>query len=328
MSKKIEARVKETSTTTGTGNFTLAGASTGFRAFSSACSVGDLLDYVIDGGTEWETGVGIYSAANTLQRLIPIRSTNANAAVNFSAGTKTVWLDAGQLTLKFRPENGFFASWQQTQVATGFAGNGMFHAAISGGSFSASPATAAGIVGGVTLGLGTTTTARAALISQNASSVNNFVALGSGVAHWKSAVKITTLSDGTNTYTARTGITAANSGEAGAGVYFRYTDSVNAGKWQAVTRQNNTETAADTGVTAQTTSTSIFEIYVNAAATSAYFFIDGVLVATNTTNIPSGTGSNQPVGYGTSGHRSAGTASLSPIDIYFMQFEYFYSTPF
>jgi hypothetical protein len=96
-------RVKETSTSTGTGTIALAGAATGYRAFSAVCAVGDTLYYAIAHQTagEWEVGLATYSAANTLTRTTVHASSNANAAVNFSAGTKDVflsvtkaWLDA------------------------------------------------------------------------------------------------------------------------------------------------------------------------------------------------------------------------------------------
>jgi hypothetical protein len=98
--QQIADRVKETSTTTGTGPFTLAGAATGYRAFSSICSVSDTFYYVIEGvnvdGTltgEWEVGFGTYSGANQLTRTSVLASSNANAAVSFSAGSKQVWID-------------------------------------------------------------------------------------------------------------------------------------------------------------------------------------------------------------------------------------------
>lgn len=95
----IEDRVAESSTTTGTGAFTLAGALTGFRSFSSVCSTNDTTYYMIeaiDGSGvptgDWETGLGTYSAANTLTRTTVHDSSNSGAAVNFSAGTKRVML--------------------------------------------------------------------------------------------------------------------------------------------------------------------------------------------------------------------------------------------
>lgn len=98
MAAVTSPRVFELSTTTGTGNFTLAGAPTGFVAFSTVCATNDILRYVIEGVAngvqtgEWEVGTGTYSAANTLTRTVIEASSNAGAAVNFSAGTKRVSL--------------------------------------------------------------------------------------------------------------------------------------------------------------------------------------------------------------------------------------------
>jgi hypothetical protein len=100
MAQRIEAdRILETATTTGTGDFTLAGAVTGFRRFNAVCSTGDTVRYLIeavDGSNvptgDWEVGYGTYSASNTLTRTLVLASSNAGAAVSFSAGTKLVAL--------------------------------------------------------------------------------------------------------------------------------------------------------------------------------------------------------------------------------------------
>lgn len=87
-------RVKETSTSTGTGAFTLAGAPTGYRAFSAVCAVSDTVYYAIShqSANEWECGLGTYSATNTLTRTTVHSSSNSNLAVTFSAGTKDVFI--------------------------------------------------------------------------------------------------------------------------------------------------------------------------------------------------------------------------------------------
>lgn len=98
----VKDRVKETSTSTGTGAFALAGAATGFLAFSSVMtSPSDTCYYTIQGvdsagnpTAEWECGLGTYSAANTLTRTTVYASSNANSVVTFSAGPKQVFLDA------------------------------------------------------------------------------------------------------------------------------------------------------------------------------------------------------------------------------------------
>lgn len=84
--------VKETTTTTGTGALTLAGAVTTFEAFSSRFAVGERVHYRIESsGSEWEVGIGTLSGASTLDRDDVLASSNANALVNFSAGSKNVY---------------------------------------------------------------------------------------------------------------------------------------------------------------------------------------------------------------------------------------------
>ena len=91
----VKDRVNETSTTTGTGTFTLAGAVTGFQTFA-AIGDGNTTYYaiVLQGGSEWEVGLGTYtSSGTTLSRDTILSSSNSNNAVNFSAGTKNVFCD-------------------------------------------------------------------------------------------------------------------------------------------------------------------------------------------------------------------------------------------
>lgn len=89
-------RVKETSTTTGTGDFTLAGAVAQFQSFSAGIVVGNMCQYAIVGqsGTEWETGIGTLTGSSTLRRDKVYQSSNSDALVNFSAGTKDVFATA------------------------------------------------------------------------------------------------------------------------------------------------------------------------------------------------------------------------------------------
>jgi len=87
-------RVKETTTTAGTGTVTLLGASTGYQSFS-VIGDGNTTYYTIAGqtGSEWEVGIGTYtSSGTTLARTTVLSSSNAGSLVNFSAGTKDVFV--------------------------------------------------------------------------------------------------------------------------------------------------------------------------------------------------------------------------------------------
>jgi len=89
-------RVKETTTTTGTGTITLLGASTGFQSFAIVGN-GNTTYYTIAGqtGSEWEVGIGTYSTSGTtLARTTVISNSSATqpSALSFSAGTKDVFV--------------------------------------------------------------------------------------------------------------------------------------------------------------------------------------------------------------------------------------------
>lgn len=95
----VADRVKETSTTTGTGDLTLAGAVTGFQTFDAPLASSDTTYYAIeavDGNGiptgEWEVGLGTFTSPATLARTTVIASSNSGAAVNLSAGTKNVFM--------------------------------------------------------------------------------------------------------------------------------------------------------------------------------------------------------------------------------------------
>jgi len=88
----LKDRVKETTTTTGTGTVTLAGAVVGYQAFS-VIGDGNTTYYTIAGTSEWEVGVGTYtSSGTTLSRDEVLASSNSGSLVNFSAGTKDVFV--------------------------------------------------------------------------------------------------------------------------------------------------------------------------------------------------------------------------------------------
>lgn len=86
-------RVKETSTTTGTGTYSLAGAATGFQTFVAGIGNGNTCYYCATDDTNWEVGIGTVTDAtpDTLARTVILSSSNAGAAVNWGAGTRNIF---------------------------------------------------------------------------------------------------------------------------------------------------------------------------------------------------------------------------------------------
>ena len=96
MALVLDDRVKETSTTTGTGTLNLSGAVSGFQTFVAGVGDGNTTYYAIVNRDEdeWETGLGTVADASTdtLARTTVIASSNSDSAVDFSAGTKDVFV--------------------------------------------------------------------------------------------------------------------------------------------------------------------------------------------------------------------------------------------
>lgn len=92
MALVLKDRVKETTTTTGTGTYTLAGASTGFQSFA-VIGNGNPTYYAATDGTDWEVGIGTYTASGTtLSRDSILESSNSGSAVNWGAGSKDIFV--------------------------------------------------------------------------------------------------------------------------------------------------------------------------------------------------------------------------------------------
>jgi hypothetical protein len=89
----IADRVRETTATTGTGTYNLAGAVTGYQSFSSVCSDSDTVYYVVTDNSDYEIGLGTFtSSGTTLARTTIYESSNSDAAVDWSAGDKQVFI--------------------------------------------------------------------------------------------------------------------------------------------------------------------------------------------------------------------------------------------
>ncbi len=95
MALVLNDRVRETSTTTGTGAMALGGAVVGFQTFAAGIGNSNTCYYAISlrGGAEFETGLGTLDGdSSDLTRTTVFQSSNSDSAVNFSSGTKDVFV--------------------------------------------------------------------------------------------------------------------------------------------------------------------------------------------------------------------------------------------
>ena len=91
---RLVNRAKMTTSTTGTGTITLGSASSGFQTFADAgVADGDTIRYVIEDGTSWEIGSGVYTASGTTLTRSVLESSNSDSALNLS-GSATVFVTA------------------------------------------------------------------------------------------------------------------------------------------------------------------------------------------------------------------------------------------
>ena len=92
MALVLADRVLETTTSTGSGTITLAGAEPGYQSFAVVGNANQTY-YTIAGDTQWEVGIGTYtSSGTTLSRDTVLSSSNGGSLVTFSAGIKDVFV--------------------------------------------------------------------------------------------------------------------------------------------------------------------------------------------------------------------------------------------
>jgi hypothetical protein len=93
MALVLSDRVKETTTSTGTSDFTLGGAVTGFQTFSAGVGNSNTTYYAVSLGADWEVGLGTLSSDGlTLARTTVLQSSNSDTKVSFAAGSKEVFV--------------------------------------------------------------------------------------------------------------------------------------------------------------------------------------------------------------------------------------------
>ena len=121
----IADRVRETTTTTGTGTITLGGAVTNFETFAANLSNSDTTYYAIVDNTnsDFEVGVGTFTASGTTLARSVIASSNSNNLVDFGVGTKDVFITVPASKIVVEDDSNNVAIGG-TVTATAFSGSG------------------------------------------------------------------------------------------------------------------------------------------------------------------------------------------------------------
>lgn len=124
MAKLFNRARMTVSGTPGTGAITLGSAQSGFQSFAAAgVADGDTVSYVIEDGSAWEVGQGVYTASGTSLSRGPLSSSNANAAISATSNA-TVFLSA--LSSDLSPASvGYAIDGGGQAIGTGVAGTGI-----------------------------------------------------------------------------------------------------------------------------------------------------------------------------------------------------------
>jgi hypothetical protein len=189
MALVLADRVKDTTTTVGTGSVTLSGSPpAGFQSFGAAIGNGNTTYYTINAGSEWEVGIGTYNSTGlVLNRDTVLSSSNSGSLVNFSAGSKDVFVTypaersvnedaAGNVNISITGNAA--TATRATNLAAGAAGSVPYQTAANTTAF---VATASGVlVGGTTPSFSTTPTLTGTNFTgiPNAALSNNSVTVG------------------------------------------------------------------------------------------------------------------------------------------------------
>jgi hypothetical protein len=113
---KLIDRVRESTTSTGSGTLTLGGAAVGYQAFSAVMSDADICLYCVTDGTNWEVGLGtLGGSGTTLARTTVLASSNGGSAVNFPVGTKDVFLTHAADEIRYLVATGAYSTLASVQ---------------------------------------------------------------------------------------------------------------------------------------------------------------------------------------------------------------------
>lgn len=240
------------------------------------------------GGTglaSYSLGDLLYASATNVLARLGIGSPHQVLKISPTTGLP-YWADATDPTYCYN------ALEEDFVLPSGSAGRFQISGTVSGGSATNS-AGVQGHMGIVTYSTGTGTTGNAAAFVNGGFAPFRFDS-AAFVAEWIDNIPV--LSDATNTFGVALGLSDLDVGvpvpvqATASGAFFRYTHGTNSGKWQAATANNGTAntTFYDTGITAETTLYHRFTIknVQSGGNTSVTFYIDGVLVATSSANVP------------------------------------------
>lgn len=187
---------------------------------------------------------------------------------------------------KYNYDDFIFSTLGGTTNQNGFAAV----SAAGGTSALQGAATGNNYAGLVQIGTGTTNNATGVSAIDSFNSVGKMLIGGVPLTiEWR--VRIPVLSTGTVTFTARVGLQDSTAtGDPTNGVYFAYTNGVNTGQWQGITRSASTSTTVNSTVAIVANTWYRLRAEINAAGTNCDFYIDSgsgyVLIGSSVTNIP------------------------------------------
>jgi len=234
-------RIQETSTSTGTGTISLAGAVTGYQSFAVIGNTNTTYYTIADqSGSNWEVGIGTYYSGNTsLARTTILASSNSNAAVLFTAGTKSVFVT-------YPAEKAIYSDAGNITTITNFASANVL---ITGGTISGSNIT---IPAANVTGLGTMATQNANAVTVTGGSLDN-VTIGSTTPNLATFTNLTAtgnvtangvsrqfVADFSNATVASRFTFTTSAANANPGIYAVPSGTGTAASWQAINSSSTT----------------------------------------------------------------------------------------